>query len=356
VPSPARRCGLVLDERCLAHENPSEGAGWARVAPFERAERLLAVGRALAASGVLDHVVRLPAREATEDELRLVHTPGHVARVLRACAGPGRAEVGEFTFAGPGSRAAALVAVGGLLEAVDAVLAGRLDTAIVLARPPGHHAERDRAMGFCLFNATAVAARHAQRAHGLERVAIVDWDVHHGNGTEEAFADDASVLTVSLHQEALYPADTGGLDARAQANVNVPLPPGTGDDGYRLAVDRVVAPVLRAFAPQLVLVGAGQDAAACDPLGRMAVTTAGFRDLAERVLAVADAACAGRVVAFLEGGYSLRHLPVTTVAVLEALAGLPPSLPQDPVGADVPLALRAVEAEAVAAAEAVHLG
>jgi acetoin utilization deacetylase AcuC-like enzyme len=346
----------VLDERCLAHVNPSEGAGWARVEPFERPERLLRTQAALAASGVLAHVRRILAREATEAELLLAHTPAHVARVLAACDGPEHAEIGDFTFAGPGSRAAALVAVGGLLEAVDAVLGGALETAYVIARPPGHHAERDRPMGFCLFNATAVAARHAQRAHGLERVAIVDWDVHHGNGAEEVFADDPSVLTVSLHQEALYPADTGDLHGRgAAANVNVPLPPGTGDAGYALALDRVVAPVLRAFAPQLVLVGAGQDPAASDPLGRMAVTTDGFRALADRLLALAGELCGARLVAFQEGGYSLRHLPAANVCVLEALAGLPPSLPEDPVGCDVPPGLRDVEARAVALAQAAHV-
>jgi acetoin utilization deacetylase AcuC-like enzyme len=229
-------------------------------------------------------------------------------------------------------------------------VAGEVENAFVLARPPGHHAEAARPMGFCLFNATAVAARWAQLARGAARVAILDWDVHHGNGTEEIFRDDASVLTISLHQDALYPVDTGRVDAPGEAVVNVPLPAGTGDAGYALAFERVIEPMIRAFAPDLLLVGAGQDAAASDPLGRMAVTVPGFREWTERALELAGECCGGRLVAFLEGGYSLRHLPAANLAILEALAGRPPSFPGDPVGCDVPEGLREVERAAVEAA------
>jgi acetoin utilization deacetylase AcuC-like enzyme len=181
-------------------------------------------------------------------------------------------------------------------------------------------------------------------------VAILDWDVHHGNGTEAIFRDDSTVLTISLHQDRLYPYDTGDVDAPGEAVVNVPLPAGTGDAGYALAFERVVEPAIRSFAPDLLLIGAGQDAAASDPLGRMSVTTSGFREWTDRAVALADECCGGRVVAFLEGGYSLRHLPAANLAILEGLARLPSSFPEDPVGCDIPRGLRDVERAAVEAA------
>jgi acetoin utilization deacetylase AcuC-like enzyme len=358
---PARRTGVVYDERCLAHVNPPGGVArgtlpaWATVEAFERPERLSLTRGVLEGSGALELVTELDARPATPDELALVHTDAHVARVLEAAARPEAVELGLDAWTGPGTHDAMLLAAGGLLAAVGAVLDGAVDNAFALLRPPGHHAESGAAMGFCLFNNVAVAARWAQREHAVERVAIVDWDVHHGNGTEEIFLDDPSVLTVSLHQDRLYPPHTGGLQAGGAANVNVPLPAGTGDDGYAHAFERVVEPVLRAFRPDLLLIGAGQDASATDPLGRMSLTVPGFRALADRAVALAGELCGGRLVATLEGGYSLLHVPLANLAILEGLAGLEPSFARDPVGVDVPLELRAVEWAAVAAAEREHV-
>ena len=277
---------------------------------------------------MLRKVERLTARSAPRTALELVHDASHVERVL---AEPHHSvELDEEAWIGPGTRTAALLAVGGLLEAVAAVIAGELRNAFVIARPPGHHAEAARPMGFCLLNATAVAARWAQLARGARRVAILDWDVHHGNGTEAIFRDDSTVLTISLHQDRLYPYDTGDVDAPGEAIVNVPLPVGTGDAGYALAFERVVEPAIRSFAPDLLLIGAGQDAAASDPLGRMSVTTSGFREWTDRAVELADECCGGRVVAFLEGGYSLRHLPAANLAILEG-AGRPAlELPRGP--------------------------
>jgi acetoin utilization deacetylase AcuC-like enzyme len=227
----------------------------------------------------------------------------------------------------------------------------------VLARPPGHHAEREASMGFCLFNNMGVAARWAQQEHCVGRIAVIDWDVHHGNGTEEIFYEDGSVLTISLHQDRLYPPDRGGVDVKGGGdgegrNVNIPLPAFTGDEGYALAFERIVEPVVRAFEPELILVGAGQDASASDPLGRMAITTTGYRALTDRVLALA----AGRPIVFnLEGGYSLFHLPLANLAILEGLLGIPPAFPEDPIGCDVPDTLRDDVLAAVAAAEWAHL-
>ena len=354
-----RRTGLVFDERCVRHDPPGgwpAGAqpDWAPIPAFERPERLTETWRVLEGSGVLAAVTELAPRFASEDELRLAHTDGHVAAVLAAVTSGERMEVGDGSWTGPGTHAAMLLAAGGLLRAVEAVLDGELDNAFVLMRPPGHHAERDAAMGFCLVNNVAIAARWAQRERGVARVAIVDWDVHHGNGTEEIFLDDPSVLTVSLHQDGLYPEHTGGLDVAGA--VNVPLPPGTGDAGYALAFDAIVAPVVRRFAPDLILVAAGQDASATDPLGRMSVTVPGFRALADRVVALAGELCGGRLVATLEGGYSLLHLPLANLAILEGLAGLPASFSDDPVGVDAPRSLRDVERAAVDAAVRTHLG
>jgi acetoin utilization deacetylase AcuC-like enzyme len=346
----SRRTGLVFDERCFGHRNPPSGPPWLAIPPFERPERLAATFRALEGSGILRHVVRLPARSAPRAALELVHDASHVARVLSE---PRETtQLDHEAWIGPGSGTAALLSVGGMLEAVAAVVAGEIENAFVLGRPPGHHAEAGRPMGFCLFNATAVAARWAQLARGAARVAILDWDVHHGNGTEAIFRDDGSVLTISLHQDRLYPYDTGDVGAPGEAIVNVPLPAGTGDAGYALAFERVVEPAIRAFAPDLLLVGAGQDAAASDPLGRMAVTVPGFREWTERAVALAGECCGGRLVAFLEGGYSLRHLPVANLAILEALAGQPASFEGDPVGCDVPEGVREVERAAVEAAAA----
>jgi acetoin utilization deacetylase AcuC-like enzyme len=344
----SRRTGLVFDERCFGHRNPPSGPPWLAVPPFERPERLAETFRALEGSGVLRKVERLSARSAPRTALELVHDASHVKRVL---AEPHHTvKLDEEAWIGPGTRTAALLAVGGLLEAVAAVVAGDLRNAFVLARPPGHHAEAGRPMGFCLLNATAVAARWAQLARGARRVAILDWDVHHGNGTEAIFRDDSTVLTISLHQDRLYPYDTGDVDAPGEAIVNVPLPVGTGDAGYALAFERVVEPAIRSFAPDLLLIGAGQDAAASDPLGRMSVTTPAFREWTDRAVALADECCGGRVVAYLEGGYSLRHLPAANLAILEGLAGLPTSFPEDPVGCDIPRGLRDVERDAVEAA------
>jgi acetoin utilization deacetylase AcuC-like enzyme len=366
---PERRTGLVYDERCLLHVNPAGAIGlgngdlpeWATIEAFERPERMSLTWRVFEGSGVLGSVERLDARMATVQELELAHTPAHVAALLAALDAPEDIEFGPDAWARPGSRDAMLLAAGGLLAAVDAVLDGRLDNAFVVLRPPGHHAESAASMGFCLVNNTAIAARWAQRERGLDRVAIVDWDVHHGNGTEEIFLADPSVLTISLHQDGLYPANSGQLAVRGTGagegrNVNIPLPAGTGDDGYVHAFDEVVAPLVRGFAPDLILVGAGQDASATDPLGRMSITVPGYRALTDRAVALAAEVCGGRLVVMLEGGYSLMHVPLANHAILEGLAGLPATFTTDPIGVDAPTALRDVERTAVAAAVATHLG
>jgi acetoin utilization deacetylase AcuC-like enzyme len=268
--------------------------------------------------------VRSATRRATHDELARVHTPAHIQAVA-ATAGREYAMLDPDTHTSPDSYDTALLAAGGALDMVDRVMAGELDNGFVAARPPGHHAESSRAMGFCLFNNIAVAAAHALSQHGIERVMIIDWDVHHGNGTQEIFWNDRRVLFLSLHQFPFYPGtgaidEMGGPDARG-FTVNIPMMASFGDEEWAAAFRRVVVPVADQFAPQLVLVSAGFDAHARDPLGGMRVTLTGFAIMADEVLSIARDHAGGKVIAVLEGGYDLAALETSVETVLRKMAG-----------------------------------
>lgn len=287
----------------------------------ERPERLEAVRRGIRLSGCEDRLVRRTPRPATRDELLRVHTPAHVDRVASS---EGRTvRFDPDTQAGPRSYEAALLAAGAVVDAVDRVLDGELDRAFCAVRPPGHHAESDRAMGFCLFNNVAVGAAHAL-ARGLTRVLLVDFDVHHGNGTQAIFYRDPRVLYVSSHEYPFYPG-TGASGEVGEGpgrgfTVNLPLPSGCGDAEYDLVYRELVAPIGRAFAPELVLVSAGFDPHAADPLAGMEVSERGFGSLMRRCLETA-AGAGGRCVVALEGGYHLPAITASTAAVLRALVG-----------------------------------
>ncbi len=345
------------DELCLEHDNGSMlldevAADWLDVPHPERRERLSWTVSVLEDAGVLGRLTRLDSRHATRAELEMVHQAPMIDAIEELGAGSELAWAGPQARVGPGSWEAALASAGTLLEITDAVINGDAGNGFALIRPPGHHATASEPMGFCLFNNVAIAARHAQRVRGLERIAIVDWDVHHGNGTESIFYDDPSVLFVSLHQDDLYPSGRGKMEDRGEgeglgSTVNIPLPAGTGDRGYAFAFDEIVAPALEAFEPDLLFVSAGQDAAASDPLGRMSVTTEGFRSMTERVVALAEELCEGRLVVALEGGYSLSHLPFCNLAIAESLAGLEPAFAGDPLELDVSSELRETERAAV---------
>jgi acetoin utilization deacetylase AcuC-like enzyme len=293
---------------------------------IESAEGKRRIRNLVEVSGLMDHLVQLKPRPATESEILRLHTREYVERIKNLSSEAG-GEAGEETPFGRGSYEIALLAAGGCITAVDAVLDGKVDNVYALVRPPGHHAEKDQGRGFCIFGNTALAAMHARQSRGLSRVAIVDWDVHHGNGTEHAFYPDPTVLTISIHQDNNYPPGSGaitdiGEGAGRGYNINVPLPPGSGVGAYVATFERVVAPALTAFRPELILIASGLDASAMDPLASMMMTSDGYRTLTRNVLAVARDVCGGRLVACHEGGYSPAYVPYCGLAIIEELAGI----------------------------------
>ena len=321
--------GYVYSPRVLAHDPPP--------ATVQIAGRDFTLGSANVAQAVLTAqahdlversalgsvLARIAPVPAPDEALLAVHTAEYLDRLRAAVAG-GPWD-GEYAPVTPATWDAARLTVGGVLAAVDAVLDGRVQRALVHARPAGHHAEPDRAIASTYLNNVACGVEHA-RARGVERVAIIDWDVHVANGAERIFWDRDEVLAISLHQQDWYPAHAGALHAiggsgAEGSTVNVPLPPATTDEGYHLAFDEIVVPIVRAFRPDLITVAAGQDASVFDPTGRMLVSVAGFRTLAERVAQLADELTDGRLMVSTEGGYSPVYNPFCLLGVLEGLAG-----------------------------------
>jgi acetoin utilization deacetylase AcuC-like enzyme len=309
----------------LFPSNPT--AGLQPFAHLESAETKRRIHELVVVSGLIDHLVRIAPRPATDEEIRRVHTAEHLARIESESLLPKGGDAGDgISPFGQGGIHIARLAAGAVIECVDAVLDRRVDNAYALVRPPGHHAIPSSGMGFCVFGNVAIAAAHARSVRGVERIAVVDWDVHHGNGTQAAFYGEPDVLTISIHQDNVFPPNSGGLDEHGEGSgvgfaLNVPLPPGTGDGGYLHVMDEVVIPAVRAFDPDLILVASGFDAGVMDPLARQMVTSAGFRAMTERVLDVAAACCGGRVVMSHEGGYSPVYVPFCGLAVLEAMCG-----------------------------------
>lgn len=324
-------CGFVYADRYLQH-NPGLQLIGGQPAPFvepiihpSNYRLVMRTRQLLDLMGLSGRLTPIEPRYATIEDLTVYHTPDYVERVRMLCA-EGGGETGEGAPAGPESYDVALLAAGGCIAAVDAVLSGSVRRAFANVRPPGHHAMADKGMGFCIFNNVVVAARHAQRAHGIERVMVLDWDVHDGNGTQDAFYDDPSVLFFSLHQDGLYPAMYGSLDQLgtgqgAGYTVNLPLSAGCGDAAYLAAFEQVVLPIAHAFQPQLVLVSAGQDASTMDPLGRMCVTSEGYRRMTQAMIELAETHAGGRLVIVQEGGYSELYAPYCTLGIIETLVG-----------------------------------
>jgi acetoin utilization deacetylase AcuC-like enzyme len=278
-------------------------------------------------SGLFVRLEKLAPRYALEEDLLRVHTPEYVASI-RALSDSDGGDGGDgLTPFGTGSYEIATLAAGGTIAALEAVLPGTVQNAYALVRPPGHHARPEMGMGACLFANIAVAIRWARETQGLNRVAVVDWDVHHGNGTQSIFEEDPDTLTISLHQEQLFPFDSGhltdnGIGAGKGTTINVPLPAGTGNGGYVDAIRSVVVPALARFRPEVIIVASGFDASALDPLGNQVVTSTGYREMTRLLKGVAEEVCGGKIVMSHEGGYSPIYVPFCGLAVLEELSGV----------------------------------
>jgi acetoin utilization deacetylase AcuC-like enzyme len=285
----------------------------------EQPARLTAINDRLIATG-LDSVLRqFDAIPAARDQLLRAHDSSYVDSVFRRAPETGHVRLDADTSMNPHSLEAALLAAGAAVQGVDMLMAGDVDRVFCGVRPPGHHAEHDRAMGFCLFNNVAIAAYHALQAHGLDRVAIVDFDVHHGNGTEDIVRDDGRILFCSSFQHPFYPHS--GADCRADNVVNCPLPAGTGGDAFREAVTEHWLPRLNSFAPQLVIVSAGFDAHQADPLADFNLVDEDFAWVTRRLCEQAEASANGRLLSSLEGGYDLHALARCVEAHLKAMLG-----------------------------------
>jgi acetoin utilization deacetylase AcuC-like enzyme len=341
--------GYVLDDVFVQHRAPAGHP--------ERGARFEAAAQALRDAGLSGRGRHVAIRAATEEELVRTHSPRYLEELLRTV--PGKSGwLDPDTFFSPGTWEAALAAAGGLAELTTKTLHGELARGLAVVRPPGHHATRERAMGFCLLNNVAVAAA-AARAQGAARVAIVDWDVHHGNGTQDIFWEDPSVLYLSVHQYPYYPGtgaptDIGGAKARG-ATINVGLPAGMGDREYLQVFDEVFVPALARFRPDVLLVSAGFDPFRDDPLAQMNVTAAGFGAMARRLRRAADRICGGKIVFVLEGGYDLRGIGTGITEVLDALSE-PAAGGQASEAAPAERELQAGATAAIAATLAAHQG
>jgi acetoin utilization deacetylase AcuC-like enzyme len=307
--------GLVYHPAYLDHDM---GAGHP-----ESPNRLRAILQQLERSGTAGRVRKIEPRKAEDEWITQIHSPSYVAALNTHQPASGRVALDADTSMSPGSLPAAYLAAGGALAAVDAIMRGDVVHAFCAVRPPGHHAETARAMGFCLFNNVAIAARYVQKKYGLSRVLIVDWDVHHGNGTQHSFEQDPSILFFSTHQYPHYPgtgqATERGTGAGEGFTINVPMEAGDGDDEYHAIFLNVLLPAAEAFKPEFVIISAGFDAHRDDPLASMGLTEAGYSDLTGIVVGIAKRHAQGRLLSALEGGYNLTALGASVDAHLKVL-------------------------------------
>lgn len=276
-------------------------------------------------SGLYDELTLIKPVPATPEQIGYFHTPEYIDRV-KEMSKVGGGDAGELAIVGKGTYEIALLAAGAAITAVDAVVKGEVDNAYALSRPPGHHATFDKGIGFCIFNNAVIAAEYARKELGLERVMILDWDVHHGNGTEDAFYEDEGVLFVSVHQEGLFPEGRGFIEHTGKGKgegttINLPLVMGSGDGAYIAAFKEVIQPLAADFKPELIIISAGQDCSIFDPLGRQAVSADGFKQLTDIVMDMAAENCDGKVVVIHEGGYSAEYVPFCSHRIVEGLSG-----------------------------------
>jgi acetoin utilization deacetylase AcuC-like enzyme len=319
----AMSAGYVYDPVYLKHDTGQH---------VEVAARLEAIISHLEKTGLKEHLTLIKPRQATIEELSLVHQREYIKEVEET-AQRGGGWLDPDTVMSSDSYEAALYAAGGLIRAVEAVMGGEINSAFALVRPPGHHATYRNGKGFCLFNNIAIATKYALDKYKLERILIVDFDVHHGNGTQDTFYDNPQVMYISTHQYPFYPGsgaidETGGGDAKG-TNINIPLPAGCGDEEYLKAYEQIIVPLARRFNPQLILVSAGYDPHWADPLASMEVSTSGFGQMAGTIKSLADEFCGGRLAITLEGGYNLDALAASVKATFDALLG---NSIEDPLG------------------------
>ncbi|MEK6786983.1 MAG: histone deacetylase [Nitrospirota bacterium] len=309
------KTGLVYHPAYLEHDM---GLGHP-----ESPNRLRAIVQRLEESGVAARLVRIEPRKAEDEWITQVHNSNYLASLTRHAPASGRVSLDPDTSMSPGTLQAAYLAAGGALAAVDAIMAQEVDHVFCAVRPPGHHAEAGQAMGFCFFNNVAIAARYLQKKYGLTRVLIVDWDVHHGNGTQHSFEDDPSVLFFSTHQYPHYPGTGRGTERGKGAGegftINVPMEAGEGDDDYRAVFQKVLVAAADDFKPEFVIISAGFDAHKDDPLASMGLTESGYAELTEIVAGIATRHANGRILSSLEGGYNLTALAASVEAHIKTL-------------------------------------
>jgi len=324
--------GIVSAEEYFWHDT---GRGWilptdgTALQPFTHPENPETKRRflnLLRRSGLMAQLVEIAPRRASRDDIELVHAGTYIDRVIELSADNG-GDAGGLTPFGRGSYEIALLSAGGCMAAADAVLDGEVSNAYALVRPPGHHSIPESGMGFCIFNNAAITVRHLQQRRDIGRVAMVDWDVHHGNGQQAIFYDDPNVLTISVHQDLCFPPDSGYLADRGDGpgtgyNINVPLPPGSGHGAYVAAWEQVVVPALERYRPEFIVVPSGFDGGIFDPLGRQMAYSETFRALTRQMKAAASDICSGRMLMTHEGGYAAAYVPFLGLAVLEELTGI----------------------------------
>lgn len=296
---------------------------------FESPESKQRFASLVEVTGLGAHLTRIEPSPATDEDILRCHTPEHLAHIAAESDHPRGGDAGDGTspFGHRGIDIARLAA-GGSIAALNAVLDGTVQNAYALVRPPGHHARPETGMGFCMFGNAAIAVAHARAKNPDLRVVTMDWDVHHGNGTEAIFYDSPDVLTISIHQDSLFPPNSGPISAMGEGAglgyaMNVPLPAGTGNEGYLHALTEAVVPAIRRFNPDVIVIPSGFDASCFDPLGRMAVTASGYRQMTRVMLDVAAEVCDGRLMMTHEGGYSPTYVPICGVTVLSEMSGVP---------------------------------
>jgi acetoin utilization deacetylase AcuC-like enzyme len=335
-----QKTGFIYDESYFWHDTGNgalflRAGGWVEAdIHSENPATKRRVKNLLERTGFIEQLETIKPRQAMREEIAYYHTPAYIDRVKELSEGMG-GDAGEAAIVGVGSYEIALRSTGGALTGVDAVMSGKVSNVYVLSRPPGHHAEKEMGMGFCLFNNVAIAAHYARKKYGFQRILIIDWDVHHGNGIESAFLDDPQVCYISLHQEYCFPPNRGQAEVVGEKdgkgyNINIPLPAGTGNAGYLYAFEEVIVPIAEQFQPELILIAAGQDPSAFDPLARMMVTAAGFQKMTAVVKDLASRLCDGRLVVCHEGGYSAAYVPICTLRIIEELSGQESPVTEDP--------------------------